>query len=74
LKVSNLTKSSKTPFRQWLDNTYPNNDDRVKFMKDNYIPNDVSLELKDFERFYEKRKEILRDKIKEVLCENGNGV
>jgi len=43
-------------------------------MKDNYIPNDVSLELKDFERFYEKRKEILRDKIKEVLCENGNGV
>jgi len=74
MEGSENESKNKTPFRQWLDNTYPNNDDRVKFMKDNYIPNDVSLELKDFERFYEKRKEILRDKIKEVLCENGNGV
>jgi len=67
MEGSENESKNKTPFRQWLDNTYPNNDDRVKFMKDNYIPNDASLELKDFEMFYEKRKEILRDKLKEVL-------
>ena len=31
------------------------------------IPKDVSLEIEDFEIFYEKRKAILTEKIRELL-------
>ncbi len=58
---------NKTPFKEWLKNAYPNPDERGKFMKDNYIPDHVSLELKDFEVFYEERKKILKAQLKKVL-------
>ena len=58
---------NKTPFKQWLDNAYPNGNDREKFMKTNYIPNDDILEFKNFEVFYEKRKKFLKDELKAIL-------
>ncbi len=67
MEGSENESKNKTPFKQWLDNTYQNNDSKNKFMENNDIPNDVSLELKDFEMFYEKRKEILRDKLKKGI-------
>jgi len=58
---------NKTPFHEWLNNTYPDKDQRDKFIKDNYIPENVSFDFKDFEVFFEKRKEILRKEIRKAL-------
>ena len=37
------------------------------FRKEALIPDDVSLELENFEEFYEKRKELLTTKIRQLL-------
>lgn len=46
-----------------------NEEQQIDFCKQSFIPNpnDVSLELENFEEFYEKRKAILTDKIKKLL-------
>ena len=44
-----------------------NDTQKVEFCEQSFIPKDVSLELENFEEFYEKRKEILTDKIRELL-------
>ena len=44
-----------------------NNTQKVEFCKQSFIPKGVSLELENFEEFYEKRKEILADKILKML-------
>lgn len=44
-----------------------NEDQKVDFFKQATIPHDVSLEIEDFEKFYEKRKEMLADRIRELL-------
>ena len=58
---------NKTPFEEWLygkdSNGTPNVSDVNKFKKDNYIPV-ISLEFKDFEKFYEARKNVLKEEIK----------
>lgn len=60
-----------TPFKDWLHGKDSKGNSNVpdvdKFLKDNYIPNDVSLEFKDFETFYETRKKMLKEKITSVL-------
>ena len=65
----NISKN-KTPFKEWLygtdENGNPNVIDVEKFIKDNYIPS-TSLDLTNFEKFYEERKKILRDQLKKVL-------
>jgi len=48
-------------FLEWLNSK----DEQTKnnFIKENYIPKDVSYELKDFKEFFEARKEILKEKL-----------
>lgn len=62
---------NKTPFKDWLigkdTSGHPNMVDPTKFMKDNYISSTSSLDLKDFETFYEERKNQLRTEIRRVL-------
>jgi len=67
MKGSENESKNKTPFREWLQKNCPDENSRNKFLKDNYIPENISLEFIDFEEFYQKRKEILRNKIKSVL-------
>ncbi len=40
---------------------------KQEFYKKSIIPQDVSLEFDDFEEFYEKRKQLLKEKILELL-------
>lgn len=40
-----------------------NDDQKAKFRKEAFIPDDVGLELEHFEEFYEKRKDLLAEKI-----------
>lgn len=62
---------NKTPFQDWLcgkdSKGNQNVSDINKFLTDNYIPTDISLEFKDFEVFFETRQEILKKKIEKEL-------
>lgn len=62
---------NRTPFKDWLfgkdSNGHPNVVDPVKFKKDNYISDTIGLDLKDFDNFYQERKNRLRTEIKKVL-------
>ena len=44
-----------------------NDEQKVEFCRQAMIPQDVSLEIEDFEKFYEARKVILAEKIRELL-------
>jgi uncharacterized Fe-S cluster-containing protein len=44
-----------------------NDEQKAKFRKEALIPDDVSLELENFEEFYEKRKALLTSKIRQLL-------
>ena len=44
-----------------------NDDQKAEFCKQAMIPQDVSLELEDYEKFYEARKAILTERIHELL-------
>jgi uncharacterized protein with ParB-like and HNH nuclease domain len=62
---------SKTPIKNWLygtgDNNTPNVVDVDKYKVDNYIPENVDLDLDNFEEFYNERLNILIEQIKNVL-------
>ena len=44
-----------------------NDEQKVEFRKQAMIPQDVSLEFEDFEKFYEARKALLAEKIRQML-------
>ena len=44
-----------------------NDEQKAEFCKQAIIPQDVSLEIEDFEKFYEARKAILMERIRELL-------
>ena len=44
-----------------------NDEQKAVFHKEALIPDGVSLELENFEEFYEKRKELLTAKIRQLL-------
>ena len=44
-----------------------NDEQKAEFCKKALIPADVSLELENFEEFYEKRRVLLINKIRELL-------
>ncbi len=62
---------NRTPFRDWLygkgDSSKRQVADPSKFLRDNYIPANVSLEPVQFEDFFERRKQLLRDQIMRKL-------
>lgn len=59
----NESKNS-TSFKEWFTNNVP---DKKKYKKDYYIPGNTSLEFEDFEEFYDKRKELLKNKLRIIL-------
>jgi len=63
--VPNMEKSNKD-FQEWLFQTFPNPQARHDYMEKNYIP-DVDLSLTNFDDFFEKRTELMRDKFKNLL-------
>jgi len=54
-------------FSEWLKKTFPEVQRRNEYMLKNYIPQDISLELSNFEEFINKREELLLTKFKEIL-------
>lgn len=68
-------RKNKMPFDDWLDGNdskgNPNVPDRDKFLDDNYIQRTVSFDFKDFERFFEARKQVLESRIRKLLLSQG---
>lgn len=63
LEGSENESKNQTLFSEWFKKIK----DKKKYKKDNYIPEKVSLEIADFDVFFEKRKELLKNKIKKIL-------
>lgn len=59
-----------TPFANWIkgqSNSIPNVPDIAKFKVDNFIPSDIGLDFKQFDKFYERRRKLLEQAIRNVL-------
>jgi hypothetical protein len=61
----NISKQA-TPFAEWLNKEHPKTTDAETYILSHHIPN-ISLELKDFAEFFEKRKILLKNKLAEML-------
>lgn len=59
--LENKSKN-KTPFKEWVNNQ-SNVSDVYKYKMDNYIDLKVSEEFEDFDMFYNKRREIIKEKL-----------
>lgn len=57
----------KTPFDKWVATKYKREDALKNYLIQNYIDESVSLNIADFEEFYNKRKLKLVGKLKEIL-------
>lgn len=55
-----------TPFADWLKSEYPHAADQKSFLRSHHIP-DVSLDLGDFADFFEKRRDLLKEKLAALL-------
>jgi hypothetical protein len=62
----NEEKSSKD-FSAWLNKNFAFKTERQKFMKDNLIPLNISLEFDNFEEFIIKRNELITNRLKNFL-------
>ena len=56
---------NKREFKDWLD--MDSEIEKKEYFEDNYIPLDVSYDIKDFDEFYDKRKELLIIALKKIL-------
>jgi hypothetical protein len=55
-----------TPFKVWIKKECPKDLDRKTYLRSHHIP-DVSLELSDFSQFFEKRRDLLKEKLAKLL-------
>ena len=62
-------KKNNTPFKEWLENNFTKDDEKRIFLSKNYIPEDVDLSFKNFEDFFERRKKILKEQLREIFKE-----
>ena len=56
---------NKREFKDWLD--MESEIEKKEYLEDNYIPLDVSYDIKDFDEFYNKRKDLLIISLKKIL-------
>ena len=61
----NIQKLNKD-FEVWLNETYPDETDKNAYKKKHLIP-DISLNFDNFIQFFEKRKELMEQRFKEIL-------
>jgi hypothetical protein len=64
--TQNIVKQAK-PLKIWIETEFSERRAREVFLEQNDIPNDLSLELRDFETFFTVRKESLRQRLRRLL-------
>jgi hypothetical protein len=62
----NRSKQDK-PFKEWLEKFRPDQQQRTRYLDENDIPVDASLDFADFLTLFEKRKDLLRKKLVSIL-------
>lgn len=60
--TENAEKNAK-PLIVWLSEAFSNQHDRNVYLQQNLFPSDVSFEFYDFLKFFESRKELLKDRL-----------
>jgi uncharacterized protein with ParB-like and HNH nuclease domain len=60
-------KKNADALKEWVDKTYQDRNEKLRFLEANYYPVSVDLEFKNFETFFEERKKNLRNKLKEIF-------
>ena len=63
--IKNIEKSNKD-FKEWLFETFPNEQARKEYMNKNYIP-DIDLSIENFEKFIFIRRTLMAKRFSELL-------
>jgi len=64
--IPNIEKQD-TEFKIWLNKTYPTTAEQKDYCDKHYIPQNINLDFNNFKEFFEKRKELIKDKFKKKL-------
>jgi hypothetical protein len=62
----NKQKSS-TELNKWIVNEYKTDTSLAAYKKLHYIPENESLEMKDFQQFFNERKKLMAEKYASIL-------
>lgn len=60
-------EKNNTDFKEWLERTYSNVNERKEVMKKNYIPENVDLSFTNFHKFLDARNKLILEKLRETL-------
>ena len=63
---SNNEKSD-TPFAEWVQEAYPDPEQRSHYMRRNYIPEDVDFSIAEFRTFFKKRHDFMLRALKDAI-------
>lgn len=69
----NLEKNDKEP-EEWINSQYKSDEERKEYLRKNYIPEDIELTIVNYEEFFNKREELIFEKLKEILLEKGDNI
>lgn len=67
LKSAENESKGKIPLEQWVESTYTDQDSKNRYFRETYLNDSISLQLQDFPAFYENRKQIIRQKLIDML-------
>lgn len=62
----NLEKSKKIP-SEWLNNDFSSDNERTVYRRAHYIPEDLELNMENFEELHSQRNELLKQQFKRIL-------
>jgi len=60
-------EKSNTDFKTWLEQIFPDREERKEYMKKHFIPQDIDLSFGNFEQFFKERNKLISQKFKEIL-------
>ena len=60
------TEKSDKPFKEWLNEQYPLEDERHYYMSHHYVPDEDST-IENFQSFFEMRRELMKNKLYEIV-------
>ena len=63
---ANLEKQAKD-FREWLDSSVQDTQERTEYMRKHYIPPGVDLSFQNFPDVFERREQLIAQRLKETL-------
>ena len=65
MKARSNKVKNKTPFKKWIDEK--SFSEKESYLQTNFIPEDISYEFKDFIRFFNQRKQLMKEELIQLL-------